>query len=221
MDFCSAEHAKEYLLKQGLSVDLNSDRAKRAFYLGAFGAEGINDVKAYRKLGMPLTVCSPDEGWTALHYAARDEYAGQAFDFLINEGADLEIEDHNGRTPIWGAAQTCAPRYLQKVIEAGAKVDVFDHEGNSLLHEAAYSGFYEAVDMLLALGLDPNHQNQRGQTPLHIAAGRFSRVKLAKPLLVAGADPSIQDKNGKKPVDLLCGQHLNEDQFRSLLEGIS
>lgn len=44
-----------------------------------------------------------------------------------------------------------------------------DKTGNSALHVAIYNGYYEMAEKILRKGGNPNVQNKKGNTPLHIA----------------------------------------------------
>lgn len=69
------------------------------------------------------------------------------------------------------------------------------------------SGGHEPmVDFLLG-HIDPNTVDNEGCTPLHWAAGRWSRYDMSMNywichrLIQAGADPTIRDLNGNRPAD--------------------
>ena len=57
---------------------------------------------------------------------------------------------------------------------------------------------FEKVHELYLQGVNLNHQNGKGETPLHIAAAHGA-VLLVEQLLYWGADPLIEDDGGRKP----------------------
>ena len=77
------------------------------------------------------------------------------------------------------------------------------------MYEAASEGRLDVVRLLLKRGVDPNIQDQYGDTPLHIAAhgGHDDVVKL---LLEYGADPTVKDKDGRTPLDLARAEGRHE-----------
>jgi hypothetical protein len=58
--------------------------------------------------------------------------------------------------------------------------------------------------MLASAGVDVNQQNDKGETPLHIAA-RNGLVGVLANLLLAGGDPNIRNKLGETPLHLVGG----------------
>lgn len=65
--------------------------------------------------------------------------------------------------------------------------------GNLAIHIAAQNGHTDLVKFLLSEKADPNVQNGKGQTPLHMTV-EYDFYFLSKVLLDAGADP--KKKNG-------------------------
>ncbi|WP_353286514.1 ankyrin repeat domain-containing protein [Wolbachia endosymbiont (group A) of Crataerina pallida] len=69
---------------------------------------------------------------------------------------------------------------------ARANIDEYRHPGN------------RAIDLLLDAGADPNTQDNRGKTPLYLAAA-IGNYDNADSLLSKGANPSIPNKKGRAP----------------------
>ena len=69
---------------------------------------------------------------------------------------------------------------------------------------ASDEGHLEVVERLLAAGIDPNVQDDRGRSPLSYASGEDNtpdaNPELVKPLLEAGANPNLQDEKGDTPL---------------------
>jgi len=177
---------------------------------------------------------------TALHIAASDDRADKVRR-LLDRGADIEVLDEEGRSPLvtalvdesWNSARAildhrpdvvassrmdvvvnsrgwtvlhllCArgeKRQLtsvdifQRVLDGGVAVNVRDFYGNIPLHtnRDRYLQFIpEFIQLLIEYGADVNAQNDRGQTPLHIA---FSEgyVEVVRCLIQAGADLNVRD----------------------------
>lgn len=80
-------------------------------------------------------------------------------------------------------------------------VDSVDENGNTLLMIAAKRlDDYYVGEYLINKGADLNHQNNDGQTAVHIAAIEKNSPFL-KLLLASGASIDIEDNNNKKPID--------------------
>jgi ankyrin repeat protein len=67
------------------------------------------------------------------------------------------------------------------------------------LHDAAMNRNPGLLNLLLSKGSNPNEVDNRGRTPLHIAAGVGCR-DCADLLIQAGADINARDKNGRAPL---------------------
>jgi len=90
-------------------------------------------------------------------------------------------------------------RRLEEVLEAMAGAPEFQDVrftgvttvnalGDNLLHVATRNGDLEAVELLVAAGVDVNRHGTRGFTPLHCAAER-GLLEIVDYLLAHGADP--------------------------------
>ena len=83
---------------------------------------------------------------------------------------------------------------IQNLIEAGANIYTQDKLGNTALHYAARSNL-ETVRLLIKLGLDVNHENSDGETPLFQAAlGKDPEI--VNLLVETGADVNAANYEG-------------------------
>ncbi|MDD9899360.1 MAG: ankyrin repeat domain-containing protein [Alphaproteobacteria bacterium] len=127
----------------------------------------------------------------------------------FTEGADPDVQDHRGRTPLMlviETAMTDATR--KKMIEHfafyGADLNMQDIDGNTALHLAAKRGDGTAVQALLKEGARVNLPTFIDVSPLHSAvqsaltSGRTDVIQL---LLNNGADPDKTDIAGETPAE--------------------
>lgn len=78
---------------------------------------------------------------------------------------------------------------------------VTDKKGNTLLALAVIMNDSEMVKFLLQYGIDPNSQNEDGNTALHYAvSGR--KLKIIDLLILNGADERIKNNLGQEPWQL-------------------
>jgi hypothetical protein len=81
-------------------------------------------------------------------------------------------------------------------------IGINKHTKSTLCHYAAWFGFAELVEILIA---DVHARNHRNQTPFHYSAvsGYDAVVKM---LIAAGADLEVTDQDGTKPVHYAASQ---------------
>jgi truncated hemoglobin YjbI len=109
-------------------------------------------------------------GRTVLHFACG---AGcvEVVDTLLGLGADPNVQDRGGHTPLYSVANECAsergPKVVQILVRAGADVNARGGVTRaSALHMAARRGNLEIARTLLDCGASADLQDRKGDTPL-------------------------------------------------------
>lgn len=74
-------------------------------------------------------------------------------------------------------------------------INMTDNEHNTALHIAVDARQKEIVNYLIGAGINIDHQNLRGETPLHRAAYMNNKYAISK-LVVSGADLLVRDNYG-------------------------
>ncbi len=122
---------------------------------------------------------------------------------MIQQGANVELRDKYGRTPLFLAVACGQAEVTTCLIRHGADVDSIAtgglDTGRTALHAAASGGFVEIVQILLNSNAKLNVQDYEGYTPMHIAA-RDEHPEIVRMLVKAGASMDVQDKGGKTPL---------------------
>ena len=112
--------------------------------------------------------------------------------YLLEVGADPDIANHQGTSPLHGAVEYgTAP--VRLLLEAGADVNARDGTGATPLHAA--EGRADVIGLLLEAGADGGSVDDWGRTPLHAAADTDSST-IAR-LVEAGADPTVRNLRGR------------------------
>jgi hypothetical protein len=94
---------------------------------------------------------------------------------LLEEGADPNIRDGDGNTPLHFAASKGCAEVARLLLEHGADPNAQDKNGETPLHVAAFNGHVDVVRLLLEHRADPTVKNKDGDTPLDIARARGHR----------------------------------------------
>lgn len=150
------------LVRRGADVNARST-------LLQFPAREFGDGKSGR-----LTVL-PAGGWTPVMYAARQN-AGRAVAALVEVGADLDLVDPDGTSPLLVAIINAHYDLAEQLIASGADLDRADASGMAPL--------YAAVDMH-TFGETPGR-------PAPVASGRLDARDIVERLLAGGADPNAR-----------------------------
>ncbi|TGZ73649.1 hypothetical protein CRM22_001384 [Opisthorchis felineus] len=113
---------------------------------------------------------------------------------LLEEGANPNCTDLDGKTPLMLAVHNRRVEAIPILIEAGAKPNSAGlSNGNTPLHEAVLSGFdgVELVDALLRCGASPKVKNKRQETP-HSLALRMNCEPISRLFLVQMGQAELQ-----------------------------
>ncbi len=153
--------------------------------------------------GADLNGADPD-GTTALGFAVINAHADAA-ELLLTRGANPNIGDRTGMTPLYAAVDLHTMQF---------------GFGRPNLSPNQVAASVDIVKALLAHGADPNARLSsrilkrvytggdgrlgKGATP-YMRAARAGDVPLMKMLLEAGADPALAQENGNSPLLLAAG----------------
>ena len=151
---------------------------------------------------------------TALHMAVEFGQV-KAAGLLLDRGADIELMDIDGYTPLWGAAYQNRPELIEFLLKRGANLNHLDRNGNCALSPAAANGADQAIRKLIELGLNPDHKNKFGRTPIFDAIDqrRESTVRL---LIEYKVDLNVRTRSGQTP--LLRSEKAGDSRITGLLE---
>ncbi|XP_050391361.2 putative ankyrin repeat protein RF_0381 [Patella vulgata] len=122
---------------------------------------------------------------------------------LVDAGADINLQDIDGKTPIQIAAERGMVTTVMYLAQREANLDSRSHH-DTLLHSLAkrygisdYSD--ECVQLLIMKGVDINKLNSYNETPLYLAVCQ-GNVEMAKSLIKSGCNVNIKVGQGVAPI---------------------
>ncbi|KAJ3515789.1 hypothetical protein NLJ89_g1544 [Agrocybe chaxingu] len=188
------------LLQHGIGIDISiacHEGRSALSWACHFEDCHIHLVPLLLQHGAGATVNINDsDGKAALHHAVwwNGENSTSTIDLLLDAGADINILDTSGHTPLWEAASKSVPSVIAHLLKRGAKVDFRSPESTTPLMEACLHNGIVAAAILLADGADPN-AGAPDDTPLASAVRQQYHQAvnddLVYMLLQAGACPIV------------------------------
>ncbi len=186
-----------------------------------------NIARAEMLLEREPSLASSDlrDGMTVVHFSVGYQ-AADILDLLIARGADVNIADDRGITPLHIAAQKNNRDITLALLRAGARINAKDQSGRSAADHAIRHDQLRQARLLIENGAeadifissaigdkarvedflrrDPSSANRRGrfgQAPLHIAV-YHDHGNLAELLISRGADVNVRDNDGETSLHL-------------------
>jgi len=119
----------------------------------------------------------------------------------VTNGANLNVKDSFGSTPLHIAVQSKNLEIVKYLVDQKANVNSKDNSGNTSLHTAIRSGSLEIVKYLIDQKANINSKDNSGSTPLHTAIWS-KNLEIIKYLTEMKARINAQDKNGNTPLHI-------------------
>jgi len=155
------------LILSGANVNHKDGFGKTPLHYASRAGE-IKTVKLLVENGAIIDVQTP-AGVTALNHTG----APQVIEFLLSEGADPNLADKKGNSPLHKYWRETQP--IKLLLDKGAKINAQNKEGSAPLH-------YVVKAILVKNSIF---------------------IKTAKFLIENGADPYLKDKSGRTPLDYI------------------
>lgn len=114
------------------------------------------------------------KGLFPLHFACSQTPGGpyrqkQIIKILLDYGANINVTDKEGITPIYCAASNGFTEIVKELVKYNANVNIANVNYETPLYIAVKNGKTEVVDILLQNGADQSIETVNGETPMSIA----------------------------------------------------
>jgi ankyrin repeat protein len=207
------------LLQYDADINLPSDGGRTPFAWAClkYQSDGEEVLSLLLEKGADINKQEKQNDETPLLSAVRARRDGLVA-FLLQKGADPNIPDKYGKTPLIWAAAAGDQVNLQHLMENGADFRP-DKDGKTPLSRAAYRAQLWAINFLIEKGADPNQTGHEGITPL-TAAVNSGDLEAVDRLLKRGARIDGTNCKGQTPLCCLIDtvRHPSLDMLNHLIE---
>lgn len=179
--------AKRFLKLRGYDFDVPS------FFKAAANGD-VMAVNGFMSAGINVNAKNSDDDTALTASAARGN--AKVVEALLRGGADVNLKGRSGWTALL-LALTEEHEAVADVLLTQPNIDLKaeNPEGMPALMVAVWHQNETAVQTILKLGADVNHQDKDGDAAVHGAA-LYGNVKILRLLLDAGANPDVKNKVG-------------------------
>lgn len=134
-------------------------------------------------------------GFTALHFAAFNGDI-QLIQFLLSKGAEVDVENFDGNTPLAMAVKGHQLKAIRELVSGGASLEKSTTLGSTAIHHAASMGFIDCMLLLKELGANTIFENNEAGSLLHWAAHSGSIPCVGAVLYDLNIPVNVLDKHG-------------------------
>jgi ankyrin repeat protein len=193
------------LIESGADINHVDDDGDTPLIIAVRGGQDQFVVLLLEQPGINLeaTTIRPIVGDTVLLIAMErlriDQISAlNVIEMLLRSGANPNVINSNGLTPLRIAILNRLPDLVKLLIDSGADVNQKNNVGRTALMSASLQASVDSLDYLLTVpGIDIDATDIVGKTALMVAAAE-NRAITVSTLLAAGADPLIVSNQGKR-----------------------
>ncbi|KXT07429.1 hypothetical protein AC578_545 [Pseudocercospora eumusae] len=168
--------------------------------------------------GAEVNACSQRCASSPLHQAIRRNNTA-IVRFLLEHGADINLENAYRATPVMYACKYSGPELLKLLLQYKPDLTKRSFIGGSAIHWSIWPGKVEMTELLLKAGADPCEPMPDGNGPLHCAIVAGS-ARMVKTLLKYGANPYSRNEAYETPLQLAQAQCGNDSQIVAMLKTV-
>lgn len=133
---------------------------------------------------------------TSLHWSVKSRGEENMVQFLLDRGADVNVENEWNQTPLHLSVEGGQIAALRGLLKAGADPNAKDDRGQSPLHWGALWGNEDIVRELLDGGADISSVDDQGKTAMHLCASD-GNAKTMRVLMNGKVQVNAKDNHGR------------------------
>ena len=194
-----AEKAVELVVNEGVDINIPGKNNCTPLLVTSISSY----IRTLVDLGADINVQRTDDKVAPLTLAANwNNY--MATHILLESGADANIQDEVGFTPLHCCARKGFFSVSQLLIQSGCNINLQNNEGKSPLYVAVENSgeqLVELVDLLVKHGANVNSCDAEGFTPLHLAVIN-GKMRAVQKLVELGADVNLTTVDGRDSAEL-------------------
>jgi uncharacterized protein len=157
-----------------------------------------------------------NRGSAVLHWAVQEGLL-RLLEAIVNFGADVNVSDDHGRSPLQNAAASDQEAIASFLLERGPDVDHRGPKSRTALHQAALNNSHHTLKFLLAKEADTAALDEDGSTTLHLASERC-HTEVIDTLLLKSPDIKHKTANGKSAIAFGMSNNQTEVLLRLWLQ---
>ena len=236
----SKESANDLISLLKLGVPLNNNYSGQTILHVGVKTKDVDIVKILLEWGMEPNIIAKVNGWTPAHTAAYIN-SPEMIDLLVEHGANLDIKNYKGKTPLQLAYDNMYVEVTRALLKGNAKPIKLgsEYEENEEIknmirtqeamfkdHEPLWQNLIknvkkQNVDKVRERLNDPNikinYIDSYNKTALHYAVEN-NDYDMAKLLLENGANPNVRNNYSRRTPILLAIDNNNYDMVELLLD---
>ena len=136
------------------------------------------------------------DGGLPIHSSAQQGHSDTTA-LLLELKADPNVQDNEGRTPLWVASFDGYIGVIKTLIAAGAKVNLADAQGMTPLYAASSQGQVRSISTLAELSASIDQETNKGWSPIAMAAAAHAgKDEVVRLLAHLGARLHASDGHG-------------------------
>jgi ankyrin repeat protein len=140
-------------------------------------------IELLLKNGANPNLQKSEYGFTPMHYMCVNDL--DYYELFVQYGADINLKDDNGRTPLEISLFVCHSEKLESILKAGANPNQRDYKDRIILHRVIKNNDHNAMEILLKYGADPsllgdtkrNEEFKLTEIPPYFLAAKFPEAK--------------------------------------------